>query len=131
MRRGPGRPGDERGSGTMLLLAAMIVALMLAAALAVATGYRIPQAHARAAADAVALSGAIAVRAGGDACAAAQRAASANAVRLLDCSMAGDSVDHVVSVRVAVAVRAPFVGLPREVVATAHAGRLETASAPP
>ncbi len=123
-----GAPGPvscgQRGSGTALVAGALLVAMVVAAAVLVVAGYLTAAHRARAAADLVALSGAAAQAHGEDPCRAAARAAAANRVRLSACRVRGDSLDHVVSVAVALGVPNPAPVLPGEVQATAHAGRL-------
>lgn len=122
--RGPVGPGGERGSGTVLVAGALLVAALVAGALLVVAGYIVAVHHARAAADLVALSGASARAEGGDACRAAGRFALLNRVRLASCRVRGDSLDFVVTVTVAQRVPTLPGALPGEVAATAHAGRL-------
>jgi secretion/DNA translocation related TadE-like protein len=119
---GPGHRQD--GSGTALTAAVILLVAVVAAGLLVIAGYLAAGHHARAAADLVALSGASQQARGGSACHAAARVAAANKVFLSDCRVSGDALDFVVTVIVARQVAAPAVLLPREVTATAHAGRI-------
>lgn len=114
----------ERGSGTVLSAAVVLVLAVVAAALLVLSGYLAAVHHARAAADLVALSGAARYVHGADACRASAQLALANRVRLAGCRVRGDQLDFVVDVSVAQAVAAPLALLPPEVTATAHAGRI-------
>jgi secretion/DNA translocation related TadE-like protein len=78
--------------------------------------------HARGAADLAALSGAVAVQAGEDGCAAANRMARANETSLLRCDHVGDAVNFVISVKVVRRVRLNVPGLPGKITGSAHAG---------
>ena len=78
--------------------------------------------HVRGAADLAALSGAVAVQAGEDGCAASRRVARANETSLLTCDLIGDAVDFVISVKVVGTVRLNVLGLPTKVIGLAHAG---------
>jgi secretion/DNA translocation related TadE-like protein len=120
----PGAGGSQRGSGTALIAAALLVAALVAAAVLVVAGYLAALHHVRAAADLVALSGAATQARGGDACRTAGELAGRNGVRLADCRARGDSFDFVVSTTVVQPVGTPLPLLPAAVSATAHAGRL-------
>jgi secretion/DNA translocation related TadE-like protein len=113
---------DERGSGTMLMVGVLGVLLALGAAAIWAAGYLAAGHKARAAADLAALSGAVAIQAGGDGCAAARRVAADNGAELSACDRVGDQVDFVISVEVVRRVRTGISGLPAQVSAVAHAG---------
>ena len=115
---------SQRGSGTALIGAAVVIAMLLTGVLAVVLGYLVAEHAVRGAADLVALSGAAAHARGEDACEAAGDLARQNQVSLLRCLVRGDSVKFVVSVTVARRVDAPGPGLPRSVQASANAGRL-------
>ena len=115
---------DERGSGTVLMAAIMAVVVTLGAAATVVAGYLVSHHQARAAADLAALSGAAAYAEGEDACDQARRAARQNGAMATRCDRVGDEVDFVVTVRVVVEVRVRSPGLPRQVEAEAHAGRV-------
>lgn len=121
--RGAGRR-DQRGSGTVLMVAIMAVVVALGAAVTVVAGYLAGHHRARSAADLAALSGAAAYAKGEDACAEARRTARRNGARVARCDQVGDPVDFVVTVRVVVQVRVRSPGLPRRVEAEAHAGRV-------
>jgi secretion/DNA translocation related TadE-like protein len=112
---------DERGSGTMLMVGVLGVLLALATATIWAAGYLAAAHKARAAADLAALSGAVAIQAGADGCAAARRVAVDNGTELSACDRVGDQVDFVISVEVARPVRTGIPGLPAQVTAVAHA----------
>ncbi|MFC7490030.1 MULTISPECIES: Rv3654c family TadE-like protein [unclassified Knoellia] len=124
-RRGHGPPKhrDESGSGTVLVVAAMGVLLVLVIA-ALHLGAAATAAHrARTAADLAALAGAATLQ-DGDAspCARAAQVAGRNRARLVACALVGESV----SVRVATAVPARWPGVPDEALASARAGPAPT-----
>ena len=121
-RRGVGR--CQRGSGTILLAATVLVLAVIAGALTVVATY-IAAAHAvRGAADLTAVSAAADQVRGQDACATARRIAGANGVHLVACRVIGDSFDFVVTVAVERTVRGWLPSLPGAIRATAHAGRV-------
>ena len=70
---------EERGSGTLLMVGVSAVLMVLAFAGVVAAGYLAAVHRARSAADLAALSGAVEVQRGGDACVAAEEVAEATA----------------------------------------------------
>jgi secretion/DNA translocation related TadE-like protein len=115
---------DQRGSGTVLMASIMSVVVALSAVATMVAGYLLSHRQARSAADLAALSGAAAYAAGHDACSMARRTARQNGARVSRCHRAGDEVDFVVTVRVVVEVRVRSPGLPRQVEAEAHAGRV-------
>lgn len=120
--RGP-RTG-QRGSGTLLVAATILVLMLLAGCLTLIAGF-IAAAHAaRGAADLVALSAAAKYAEGQDACSVARRLAGSNRVRLTSCRVTGDSLDFVVAVTVEQPYRVWVPVLPQQVSATAYAGRL-------
>jgi secretion/DNA translocation related TadE-like protein len=99
------------GTLSLLGLGVMCMATYLAAAH-----------HARGAADLAALSGAVAIRAGEDGCAAAKRVARANETSMLACDRVGDAFEFVISIQVVRRVRLNIPGLPTSITASAHAG---------
>lgn len=113
---------DERGAGTLLTLAAIAVVVVLTVALVVITTYLAVAHRARGAADLAALSAAVRVPDGGDACAAAERVAGRNNVAVTDCVVAGDRVEWAVEVHVAAELPELLPGLPDQVPAVARAG---------
>jgi hypothetical protein len=119
-RRPPGRSSPqlrgERGSGTSLALAAIIVGCLLAVALLGGGAYAARLQQVSQAADLVAVSAAA------KGCAAAGGVAAGNEVRLTSCQRHGDAFDQVVSV----VVEGDFTifGLTHLVSRTAYAGRL-------
>lgn len=115
----------ERGSGTVLAVAAIGVLLILATA-GLQLGASATAAHrARTAADLSALAGASAIQeARGDACTWASEVAGSNGARLLECSPGeGESV----RVRVSTPVSTRWPGVPDQAVASARAGPADIA----
>jgi len=108
----------------MLMIGVMIVITVVALAGCCVAGYAVAVHQARSAADLAALSGAVELARGGDACGAARDIARANAARVTSCEQVGDPIDFVVTVEVEreVPVRTWLHGLPRSVGARAHAG---------
>lgn len=117
------RRAGERGSGTLLVAAVMLVVMVVAGVAVVLTGYVAAQHGAAGAADLAALSGSAAYVRGEDACLAARASARGNGTTLQACAVSGDSFDFVVRVSVVRHLRAPP-GLPATVTAKAEAGRL-------
>ena len=120
------RSGGERGSATVLMAAVMGVVVTLGAAAMLVAGYLVGHHRARSAADLAALSGAAAYARGGDACDQAKRIARQNGAEATSCTLVGDEIDFVVTVRTAVPGRSRLPGLPRTVEAEAHAGRVDS-----
>ena len=116
--------GRDRGSASVLMVGVMAVVMACAGAALVVAGYLIGVHQARGAADLAALSAAAVYAGAEDGCAQARRTAQHNGARVTRCDRVGDEVDFVVTVRVAVDVATPIVGLPRAVSAEAHAGPL-------
>jgi secretion/DNA translocation related TadE-like protein len=112
---------DERGSATFLMVGVMAVVVLLSGAALLVAGYALGNHRARAAADLSALSAAAAFERAGDGCAQARRTARANGARVTHCDRAGDEVDFVVTVQVAVSVRTRVPGLPTVIAAEANA----------
>lgn len=110
----------ERGSGTVLAVAAIGVLLVLTTA-GLQLGAAATAAHrARSAADLAALAGASAIQQGGvDACAQASAVAGRNEAQVLECSL---GVGESVSVRVSTVVSGRWPGVPDRAVASARAG---------
>ena len=114
-------PATERGSGTLLVAAGILISGLVAAVVVVVAAAGVAGHRVRAAADLVALSAATEHSVGGQGCRAAARIAAANEVSLRECVLRGDLIDFAVTV--VVAGRAPLDGLP-VLTATAHAGRV-------
>lgn len=112
----------ERGSGTLMVMSVVIFMLTLAAVVAVFGRYIVAGHRAAAAADLAALAGAQAYGTGQDGCAAARRYAARNHQTLAACSVVGDRVDFVLSVRISASVPTRVPMLPRQITTTAHAG---------
>lgn len=113
---------DQDGSGTMLIIGVMAVLIMIGAAATLVSGYAVAAHGARNAADLSALSGAHAMSAGADACAAAEEIARSNHVALAGCSVVGEAGDFVITVTVQVDVGTRIPGLPTELTQRAWAG---------
>ena len=111
----------ERGSGTLLVAAAALVAGVVITAVVVLVAFLAASHRVRAVADLVAVSAATEYGIGGPACRTAARIAAANQVVLRRCVLRGDLVDFAVTVEVT--GRAPAAWLP-EPTATSHAGRV-------
>jgi secretion/DNA translocation related TadE-like protein len=104
---------NERGSATVLTVAAAAVILVLAFATAVLVGFLVTSHHARQTADLAAVSGAATAARGGAGCPVAERITRANRARLISCEQVGDEIEQVITVVVRVPVRTPLRGLPR------------------
>lgn len=135
------RPTDERGSGTVLTIAALAVLVSMAMVLLIGGGYLIGWRKAANAADLAALSAATAAGSGGfdtgssayqpavgvakgesrRICKLANQTARANGVRLEECTVRGVPPAVVVEVEVAFAVPSPVRGLPKRLSAKAWA----------
>lgn len=114
----------ERGSGTVLTVAAIGVLLILATA-GLQLGAAATAAHrARTAADLSALAGATALQEGSDSpCARAAQVAGRNEAEIVDCSL---GAEESVSVRVSTSVSTRWPGVPDRAVASARAGPADT-----
>lgn len=126
---------DERGSGTLLTLAAVVVLVSLAMVLVLGGGYLIGWRQASSAADLTALSAATAANGlvaeptatavSADEkralCAVAKATARANGVRLVECAVRGVLPAVVIAVEVGRPVSAPLTGLPKTLPAKAWA----------
>ncbi|NDR53304.1 Rv3654c family TadE-like protein [Actinomyces sp. 565] len=111
--------GRERGSGTVMVLGIIAVALCLALGAAGLIQAQAAAGRARSAADLAALAGATAlssVLAPADPCATAQRVAQANGAELGTCEIDGEDVTVMVTVPTRV------LGIPRRAGAAARAG---------
>lgn len=117
---------DHKGSGSVLTLITVGLVLMAFVVVIVVGSYLVADHRAVAAADQAALSGARAHGAsdGPTPCEVAGRSAELNDARVVECRLSGDRVDYVVQVVVAVDVGVLWPGLPAEVRAGAHAGRM-------
>lgn len=127
--RQPGAVGRrQRGSGTLLVAATVLVLAVIAGTLALISSYLAAAHAARGAADLVALSAAADQVRGREACSTARRLAQSNQVRLVSCRVTGDSLDFVVTVTVERTLPVLLPSLPGGVRATANAGRVGMAS---
>lgn len=106
----------------MLIMSVVIFMLSLAAVVAVFGRYIVAGHRAAAAADLAALAGAQAYGTGQDGCRTARLYAARNDQDLAGCSVVGDRVDFVLSVRITAPVPTRVPMLPRQITATAHAG---------
>lgn len=108
-----GRRALAGDSGAMSILAAFLCALTLALGVAaiVVAGAHLASERARTAADLAALSGARALRLGGEACAEAERVAAVNGSTVVACRVDGQDVvvrtEHVAGLRLHGAMAAP------------------------
>jgi secretion/DNA translocation related TadE-like protein len=118
----PAQGMDQLGSGSTLMIGVMGALSLFGLGVMCMATYLAAVHHVRGAADLAALSGAVAVQAGEDGCAAATRMAHANETSLLTCDRVGDAVDFVISVRVAGRVGLNVPGLPAKIIGFAHAG---------
>ena len=89
---------DERGSGTLLVMAFLSLLLLVGSALGVVAAMVGAHRIAQSAADLAALAAAVDLQEGADACAAASRIAGANHARLSSCTVQGEEVVVVVTV---------------------------------
>ena len=113
---------DQLGGGSILMIGVMGALSLFGLGVMCMATYLAAVHHVRGAADLAALSGAVAVQAGEDGCAASKRVALANETSLLTCARVGDAVDFVISVKVVGSVRLHVPGLPAKIVGFAHAG---------
>lgn len=119
---GSGGIGADRGSGTLLSLSVVIFMLSLTAVFSIFGRYIVAGHRAAAAADLAALAGAQAYGTGKDGCGTARSFAARNDQHLTGCSVVGDRVDFVLSVRITAPVPTRVPMLPETITATAHAG---------
>ena len=126
MTRHRGGARRDTGAATVVVVAMagvlMFVVVGLAAVGGLALSYAATARSVRAAADAVAVSGAQAHAKGADACDEARRIAERNDVQVGTCQVTGDLLDYVVEVEVRRAVGWRLPGLPERVTAVAYAG---------
>lgn len=111
------RTSDE-GSGTMAGVALIVCAAVLISTIATAGRLLVLRAEAGGAADVAALSAATALRDGDDPCDAASRVSAGHGMRLLSCTVLGESGEDV-AVRIAADTQVPF---HPEITAQARAG---------
>jgi len=97
------RHHDQRGSGTVLMIAVMLIAAMVAFVGACLLAWFGCVHKARAAADLAAVAGADAYNTGADACSAASQAAVSNKAQLTACRVDTNGYDFIVRVTVQVA----------------------------
>lgn len=116
------RCSPERGMGTMLIMAVVVVLLMLSGAIGIAGQYLLAERRAHMAADLAALAGAQSYGSGKGGCVQAKAYASKNNHTLAGCKIAGDAGDFVVTVRVEGPAPVTVPVLPRKITVSAHAG---------
>jgi secretion/DNA translocation related TadE-like protein len=119
---------SELGSATPLMVGILGVVVALSSAALVIAGYAVCYHRARAAADLSALSGAAAFQQDREPCAQAALTARQNGARVVRCKQVGDTVNFVVTVRVAVVAGTRIPHLPSTVAAEAHAGPVHDVS---
>lgn len=114
----------DRGAGSLLLVGAAGVLVLLTVGFLVLGHYLVLAHRARAVADLAAVAGAQAYARDQDAdpCAAARRTAEVGGARVARCHRSGDEFDFVVAVRVELPASPPWPGLPDAVPAAAYAG---------
>src|SRR5262245_9008089 len=91
---------DDRGSGTLLVMAASLLVFVSGLAVALWAAVSTAQHRAATAADLAALSAAQAVQSGGDGCGSAHRIAAAQRALLQSCLVEGEEVSVVAGVPV-------------------------------
>lgn len=117
-----GADRSQRGSGTILIMAVVILMMLLAAGFGVVGRYIVANHRARAAADLAALAGARAYGAGEDGCAAAEVYAARNGEQLDGCDIVGDATDFVITTKITRPVPIPVPGVRDQLTVQAHAG---------
>jgi secretion/DNA translocation related TadE-like protein len=115
---------DDRGSGTVLMMAVMLITAMVAVAGAILIAWFSGVHHARSAADLAALAGAQAYSTGHDACDAARSTATNNKATLTACSVDTNGYDFVVRVFVEVPVSPLLPGGPTKFRQESYAGNV-------
>ncbi|WP_432558719.1 Rv3654c family TadE-like protein [Granulicoccus sp. GXG6511] len=115
---------DQRGSATILAVAAIAVVLLLAGTIVIVAGYVLAARRAGQAADLAAVSAARTIDFGEPGCPITERIARDNGARLVRCDHVGDAIEFAVTVEVLVSVRPPLPGLPSSVSGKASAGQL-------
>lgn len=116
---------DERGSATLLTIAAIVIVLTVAGAAMLLIGYVGAVRRAGQAADLAAVSAAQTVAFGEPGCPVAERITRENSARLTDCEQVGDALEFAVTVDVQIPVHPAFPGLPSTVSGRASAGQLD------
>lgn len=118
----PGSGGDQRGGGSVLTIAVVMVLAVVGMVGAWQAGWLSSGARARSVADLVALAAADAQQSGRPACEVAQQAATDNQAELESCEVTTGWGEFVVDVAVAVRLTPQVAGAPTTVRATARAG---------
>ncbi len=120
--------GPQRGMGTMLVMAVVLVLMMLSGAIGAGGKYLIAGHRAQAAADLAALAGAQSYGTGGDGCGLAKAYGRKNHHTVSRCRVVGDASDFVLTVKVNASASVNVPGLPRKVTAVADAGPVRAGS---
>lgn len=118
---------DERGSGSVVVVALSVVVVAVAALTVVLTAWVGCVEKAGAVADLAALSGSHARVRGDDACGAAAENAAVNGGRIVECEVqTSASGEFIIQVMAEVALRPRIAGAPEAVTATATAGAVHS-----
>lgn len=117
---------QDRGSGTVLTVAIMMVLVLMAAVGVWISGWLGCMHQARNAADLGAVAGAQAHQLGGDGCAVARATAELNGGQLSECEVTTGAGEFIVDVQVEVELRPQVRGGPTRVTEQARAGVVST-----
>ena len=115
---------DERGSGTVVMMAVVLIVAMVAFVVACLIAWFGGMHRARAAADLSALAAGQAYAKGRDACSAAKSTAASNHATMTACTVESNGYDFIVTVSVQVAAQPQLVFGPDHFSAQSHAGNL-------
>ena len=115
---------DERGAGTVLMVAVMLITAMVAFVAACLLAWFGHAHRVRAAADLAALAAADAFGSGRDACTAARAAATSNGVTLTACAVDSNGTDFVVRVTVRTDARPRLTFGPAQFTQSSEAGNV-------
>lgn len=121
---------SQRGMGTMMIMAVVLVLLMLAGTVGIGGQYVVAKHRAQAAADLASLAGAQSYGDGKDGCRQAKAYATKNHRQVASCKIAGDAGDFVLSVRVKASVPHRVPALPGKIMVSAHAGPVRKSTPP-
>jgi secretion/DNA translocation related TadE-like protein len=113
---------SQRGMGTMLIMAVVLVLLMLSGAIGTGGQYLVAGHRAQTAADLAALAGAQSYGTGGNGCAQAKAYGRKNHHVVSRCHTTGDAGDFVLTVKIKASVGVKVPGLPRTIAESANAG---------
>lgn len=112
----------ERGMGTMMIMAVVLLLMMLAGMIGIGGQYLVAKHRAQRAADLAALAGAQSLGSGKNGCVQARTYAKKNDRRVADCKIAGDTGDFVLTIRVEAPVPVRVGMVPRNIAVSANAG---------